>query len=142
MPLPSMAGFEGNGWALAGVLMVMLCAWAIRQLVPWKQAETEAQKAESEIEHKRFTEGQEHIRVLQEENKGLRQHMTSIEDGWRDRMANLEKEYDEHRRECRKETEDLHAMVRKLNDEVVGLRRLIAQNSQSTANMLGDIGNG
>lgn len=134
MPLPSLAGFEGNGWALAGMLLAIVTVMWFRHRVPWI-------KADSEAEHQRFDEAQEHIRVLQDENKGLRQQLVDMDDRWRERMALLEREYDEHRRECRKETDELHTLIRDLTKQVDGLQRQIAQHSQSTANMLGDMGN-
>lgn len=119
--MPSLIEFAGTGWIVAAIAAVSgVLGWWIRN----RPAQT---KAESDATIANHNANLEHIKVLQEENRGLR-----------DRIGQLEKEYDDHRRECREETDNLHEMIRDLKKQVDGLQRLISQNSSTTAHLLLD----
>jgi len=92
--------------------------WWIRGIPDRRRADSDAVSAL----HKDYGD---HIDRLQSENIGLR-----------DRLANLETDYEVHRKECRQETDALHAEMRKLTAQVIGLQRDIAQHSNSTAMIL------
>ena len=132
MPLSSLKGFEGSGWVVAALALATLVGWWIRT----RPAQT---KADSEAKAARHEESLEHIRLLQEECQGLRDRLVEVEDGWRRRVQSLEREYDDHRRECRQETDELRELIRNLQKQVDGQQRLIAQNSQSTAHVISDL---
>lgn len=117
----SMVSFGASGWIVAALAILSgVAVW-------WIKKRPEQTRAESDATIANHNANLEHIKVLQEENKGLR-----------DRIGQLEREYDQHRRECREETDNLHEAVRELKKTVDGLTRQIAQNSSSTAHMLRD----
>lgn len=103
-----------GGWSLFFLMLI----WWIRGIPERRRADSDAVTAL----HKDYGD---HINRLQSENIGLR-----------DRLANLETDYETHRKECRQETDALHAEMRKLTAQVIGLQRDIAQHSNSTAMIL------
>lgn len=111
-------GAQGyGGWSLFFLALI----WWIKGVPERSRASTEAVAAL----HQDYDV---HIQRLQSENSGLR-----------DRLQAVEESRDADRRECIRETDELREMIRELTKHVDGLQRDIAQHSNSTAHLLGDI---
>jgi len=103
-----------GGWSLFFLALL----WWIRGIPDRRRAESDADAA------LRSDYGI-HMERLEGENEKLR-----------DRLAQLEIEYEKHRKECRKETDELHELIRSMKKHMDGLEAAIRQNSQSTAMLL------
>lgn len=66
-----------------------------------------------------------HIDRLEADNETLRE-----------RLRTVEADFQSHRKECQKETDDLREIVREMKKRIDGLERDIAQHSQSSAMLL------
>jgi predicted nucleic acid-binding Zn-ribbon protein len=75
-------------------------------------------------------------------NKGLSDRLASVEKAFTDYRQQVAREMDEMREKCRLENEEMRAKhrreMRALRDLNEGLQRMIAQNSQSTAHLMGE----
>lgn len=111
---------DWGGWTLLFAAVI----WWIRGAPERRRADTEADKT---LHHDQAL----HIDSLRKENVGLRERVEAVENS---RF--------EDRKKCQEENDELRAMVRELQDTVQGLRRDIAQNSNSTAHILGDLTGG
>lgn len=104
-----------GGWSL-------FFAWAIW----WVRGIPDRRRADSDASSAAISSLRDANKDLQAENVGLR-----------DRLAQLENDYETHRKECREETDKLHDSIRALKENLDGLKRDIAAHSQITAMQLG-----
>lgn len=114
--MTALQGAQGwSGWTAFFLLLI----WIVRGAPERLRASTEAEKS---LHHDQAL----HIESLRQENVGLRDRLTRVEDARVD-----------DRQKCQEETDEMRATIRVLQQRVDGLVRDIAQNSHSTAHFLG-----
>jgi predicted nucleic acid-binding Zn-ribbon protein len=126
---------DGPVWAVVGAMIAGVFTIAVQKL-RGQTTETVAvmeQWKDLLDAHKQTSEAE--IRALKERLSALEKELADVRDQASKDMAELRRKHADEIDEMRKKHRDEMRTMRELND---GLQRMIAQNSQSTAQLIGD----
>lgn len=99
-------------WLIAGLIV-------LRFLHEWR--ETRKLSLEDRLARREGYEKQ--VQELLKENRALRQEVNTVQISARKEIADVQDSFDDYRRLCRLETDQLREEIRELQDQITGMKR-------------------